>query len=197
MTQLDQISNAPTDHFLIQRVAQQDQSALTEIYQRYSNQVYILAYNVLQMVELAEEITQDVFLKMWQNPGRWNASKGELIAWLTTVTRNAAIDRLRKENRRSRQKQISLDIVADTVGHAMSVNDPHWYSGQLLHSLMADLPPKQSELIELAFFQGATHVELAQSFGLPLGTVKTRIRRGLKRLRDMWEETNQSEQHAL
>ncbi len=132
---------------------------------------------------------------MWQSPERWNATKGQLIAWLTTVTRNAAIDRLRKEERRESKRQVSLDTVADSIGQPMMVNDPLWYSGQLVRSLMTGLPAEQSALIELAFFYGLTHAELAESFDLPLGTVKTRIRRGLQRLRSMWEETDQGDQY--
>lgn len=172
------------DLTLIQRIRHRDQNALLELYQAYGALVYGLALRVLQNTGWAEEVTQDIFLKIWQQPERWNPALGQFNSWLLTITRNAAIDRLRKERRPS-ASQIEQAATAPTYS---SSDDTLWYDSQVLHKLLEQLPTEQRQLIDLAFYQGYTHSELAENLNLPLGTVKTRLRMGLQKLRSLWEE---------
>jgi RNA polymerase sigma-70 factor (ECF subfamily) len=139
----------------------------------------------------AEEVTQDVFLKVWQQPHRWNPSLGRFSSWLLTTTRNAAIDRLRVERRRS-TADLSEYEGDEALAEPSHFDDPIWADGQELRRLLALLPADQRELVELAFFSGYTHSELATVTGLPLGTVKTRLRTALHRLREMMEGADSS-----
>lgn len=185
MASTGQTKTAQPDLHLIQRIVRQDQSALLALYRAYAGLVYGLALRVLENPGLAEEVTQDIFLKVWQNPERWNPSLGQFSSWLLTVTRNAAIDRLRKERHNyTYQFEQAEHHTASTHN-----DDSSWYDHQLLVTLLRELPPEQRQLIELAFYQGYTHAELAEKLSLPLGTVKTRLRSGLQKLRALWEST--------
>lgn len=174
------------DEELLARIADQDQDALMTLYQRYSAMVYGLAMRVLQNQALAEEVTQDVFMKLWQKPTRWNPVLGKLSSWLLATTRNAAIDRVRYEQRRPERIAPPVEEMVHLASDERGVDDPLWADGQLLSQLLARLPDEQRQLIELSFYQGYTHSELAERLNMPLGTVKTRLRAGLKRLRALW-----------
>lgn len=169
----------------MQQIAEKDQAALSGLYGRYGSLIYSLALRVLQNTQLAEEVTQDTLLDVWYHPEKWDSSKGQLSSWLLTVTRYTAIDRLRKT---LRHPETALDDVLGLAGNDW-VHDPLWQDGQLLRSLLVKLPLDQRQLIEMAFFGGMTHSELAQVSNLPLGTVKTRVRMGLQNLKSLWQES--------
>lgn len=173
---------------LMQRVVLNDQRAFAALYERYGSIVYGLAYRILQTSERAEEVTQDTFMKVWKQADSWDAEKGKLSSWLLTITRYTAIDLIRKENRTVTQVSVPIEILANTQGNPSTINDPRWHDGRLLRNLLTELPTEQAELIELAFFQGYTHSQLAENLELPLGTVKTRLRLGLQKLRTLWTE---------
>jgi RNA polymerase sigma-70 factor, ECF subfamily len=181
-------SDQPDDSVLLQRAAAGDSDALVALHKRYANLVYSMAWRVLQDVGLAEEVTQDIFMKLWQHGQRYDPGRGRFSAWLLSVTRFAAIDRLRQEGRRplaaelpdgSSDEQTSLERLL-TTDHAS------WERGQHLRLLLGQLPAEQRQVVELAYFGGLTHSELAEQLGLPLGTVKGRLRLGLERLRGLW-----------
>ena len=172
----------------MQRIAGQDQHALSELYTRFGGVVYSLALRVVQNNVMAEEVTQDIFLKVWNQAERWDPDKGKLTSWLLTITRYTAIDRLRKEQRRPELAQTNYDDLANVLPSNMRVGDSTWQNGQILRELLGRLPDDQSQVIELAFFQGMTHSQMADSLNLPLGTVKTRVRLGLQKLKQMWLE---------
>lgn len=177
-----------TDAQLLHQVAQRNQQALIALYQRYGNLVYSLALRTLRQPVLAEEVTQDVFLKLWQQPARWNPALGHLSSWLLAITRNASIDRLRRE---ARHKAVDIAEIAEVNTDSVAAPDlGMWADGQLLRELMRQLPPEQRELIELAFYRGYTHSEMSEGLGVPLGTVKTRLRAGMQKLRVLWEQAN-------
>lgn len=177
----------PTDIALLSQIAEHSQPAMLALYQRYGSLVYSLALQTLRRPGLAEEVTQDVFLKLWQHPERWNPALGQLSSWLLTITRNAAIDRLRREARHHNTDDWhALDATEASTVAALDL--AAWSDGQLLRELLQRLPSDQRELIELAFYRGYTHSELAEGLGIPLGTVKTRLRAGMQRLRTLWEE---------
>lgn len=163
------------------RLAAHDQSALSELYDQFGRLVFSIALRVVQNPMLAEEITQDTFLKLWHQPASWDSQRGKFVSWLLTITRYTAIDRLRKEQRRPLSHAVELDEVR--LGRRGWIDDETWLDARLLRAHMRRLPPEQLEVIELAFFEGMTHSELAEHLGLPLGTVKTRIRLGLQKLK--------------
>jgi RNA polymerase sigma-70 factor (ECF subfamily) len=180
------------DFQLLRAIAHRDQHAFMQLYQQYCNLVFSLALRVVRHQTLAEEVTQDVFLKIWQQPDRWNPALGQFSSWLLTITRNAAIDRLRKEQRHTSPNAGTTEPLFDQAMEAPISDDPLWFEGQVLANLICELPAEQRQLIELAFYQGYTHSELADGLQLPLGTVKTRLRSGLQKLRTLWEEKHAS-----
>lgn len=179
------------DSQLLHAIAQRDQHAFMQLYQQYCNLVFSLALRVVRHHVLAEEVTQDVFLKIWQQPDRWDPAVGQFSSWLLTITRNAAIDRLRKEQRHPIPNAGIDEPIFDRAVEAPLSDSSLWFEGQLLARLIKELPDEQRQLIELAFYQGYTHSELAEGLQLPLGTVKTRLRSGLQKLRAAWEESHQ------
>ena len=176
------------DDVLLQRAAAGDGDALVVLHQRYANLVYSMAWRVLQDVGLAEEVTQDVFMKLWHQRQRYDPERGRFSAWLLSVTRFAAIDRLRREGRRPVAVELPGDEPNQQTALEQLVATDHasWERGQHLRLLLGELPPEQRQVVELAYFGGLTHSELAEQLGLPLGTVKGRLRLGLERLRDLW-----------
>ena len=183
-------SSVPDTH-LLQQITERDQHAFLALYERYGNLVYSLALRVVRHQVMAEEVTQDVFLKVWQQPTRWNPALGQFSSWLLTITRNAGIDRLRKERRHWTPTQDQAELLGEFGEETAVGENPYWYDGLILARLLQQLPPEQRLLIELAFYQGYTHSELAENLQLPLGTVKTRLRTGLQKLRGLWEEAHQ------
>jgi RNA polymerase sigma-70 factor (ECF subfamily) len=178
----------PSDGDLLQRAATGDSDALLALHKRYANLVYSMAWRVLQDVGLAEEVTQDVFMKLWRQGQRYDPERGRFSSWLLSVTRFAAIDRLRQEGRRPSAVDLpGEDLDQQTALEQMLATDhASWERGQHLRLLLGELPPEQRQVVELAYFGGLTHSELAEQLGLPLGTVKGRLRLGLERLRGLW-----------
>jgi RNA polymerase sigma-70 factor (ECF subfamily) len=177
----------------MQRIAARDQQALWELYQHYGKAVYSLAYRVVGNTTYAEEVTQDTFLKVWRQTARWDSTKGKLKSWLLTIAQFTAIDRLRHERRQPNVLPDSIEDSAETFNFSDSAG---WQEGTLLQLLVDQLPREQARLINLAFFHGMSHSDIADELHLPLGTVKTRLRSGLKRLRELWMESTASNPNA-
>ena len=177
----------PDDIALMERIARCDQSALAELYQRYAPLVYSVAMRVLQNPASAEEVMQDTFVKVWREPQKWNPDMGRFINWIVTIARYTAIDRLRKERR---QPPLSATALDDIPLHATSgtIDEVLMNDLQLVHRLMDQLPAAQVEVIQLAFWQGMTHAEISERLQVPLGTVKSRLQLGLRKLRDLAAE---------
>jgi RNA polymerase sigma-70 factor (ECF subfamily) len=174
------------DFELMQKIRQRDQSALVQLHERYHNIVYNMAMQVLKNASRAEEVTQDVFFQIWRWPEKWDADKGRFVSWLLTVSRYTAIDQLRRENRQPPLAPHSLDHLAELLAKDSAVEDSGLDNGRLLRALLKDLPAEQRELILLVYFRGMTHTEAAEHLKLPVGTVKSRLRLGLQKLKDAW-----------
>lgn len=177
------------DSSLLQRVAAGDEDALLALHKRYANLVYSMAWRVLHDVGRAEEVTQDIFIKLWQKGHQYDPNRGRFSSWLLSVTRFAAIDRLRSDGRRPVAAELSVDEGDDrpSLEQLLPPTDhASWERGQHLRLLLAQLPADQRQIIELAYFAGLTHSELAAHLSLPLGTVKSRLRLGLEKLRGLW-----------
>lgn len=176
----------PQDDSLMQRILQRDQQALAELYQHYGNLVYSLALRVCQNSDAAEEVTQDTFLKVWRQTDRWDAAKGKLVVWLLTITRYTAIDYLRRESRQPLPSIKTLDDISETIGRNARVDETAWQDRRIMLTLLTRLPPEQQQVIELAFYQGMSHSQISESLHLPLGTVKTRLRLAMQKIKIGW-----------
>ena len=173
------------DHTTLERMARGDHEALAELYDRHSRLVYSLALRIIRDQGEAEDIVQEVFSQAWRQAGRYEARRGNVIAWLLNLTRSRAIDRLR--GRQSRPEAASDSLLAiDIPDLTMPVDEQLSLEGRAsrVRAAMKELSVLQRVAIELAFYEGLTHVEIAERLELPLGTVKTRIRQGLLKLKD-------------
>jgi len=175
------------DKALIEQIKQRDQEAMVALHARYADLVYSVAYRVLEDGLTAEECVQDVFLKVWQSIHQFNAQRGPLVAWLIGITRNLAIDKLRQ---RSRQKEISQEDLPANGENELVFNLPNdWYDRERMNALrfvVQQLPFEQRQVIELSYYGGMSQSDIAEQYNIPLGTVKTRMRLGMQKLRDAW-----------
>ncbi|HEX8816134.1 MAG TPA: sigma-70 family RNA polymerase sigma factor [Terriglobales bacterium] len=175
-------SNVVTDDaMLVSAIRSGDESAMGQLYDRYSSIVYSVALRILGDTGAAEDILQDVFIQLWRNPGVFDANRGSLPGWLAVITRNRAIDSLRK-----RRPETDIDDVVVSVEPDM-VRGAEW--GRALDKIRGALdamPVAQRLALEMAYFEGLTHTEIAEKTGEPLGTIKTRIRAGLQALRKVF-----------
>ncbi len=167
-----------TDAEIITRIYSGDEGAMALLYDRYSRVVYAVALRVLSDGSAAEDILQDVFMQLWRNPQAFNASRGSLAAWLAVIARNRAIDLLRKK--RPEAEAVETVIAADPDVENMAGRN---LAIEKVRSVLAGMPAEQRAALEMAFFEGLTHVEIAGKTGQPLGTIKTRIRSGLSAVR--------------
>jgi RNA polymerase sigma-70 factor (ECF subfamily) len=171
------------DLALVSAIRSGDQNAMASLYDRYSPVVYSVALRVLGDTGAAEDIQQDVFMQLWRNPGAFDASRGNLGAWLAVITRNRAIDALRKRRPETDPEDVVLSVVPDMAGEA----DRRRFAEKVRGALGA-MPSSQRSALEMAYFEGMTHTEIAARTGEPLGTIKTRIRAGLMALRKAFQE---------
>ena len=179
----------PSDAALMERLAHQDTSALESLYDRYSRAVYGLVFRIAQQAATAEEIVQDVFLQLWRNAHLYRSSRGRLESWLFTIARNRTLDhmRLKREKQRRREDSLELHPAAFVAPNPESIVDQK-RRAESVRTLIQSLSVQQQKAIELAFFEGMTHSEIARTLEEPLGTVKSWIRGGLLRLREALEE---------
>ena len=163
---------------LVARVRAGDQQALAELYDRYSHVVYGVALRVLQDTGAAEDVLQDIFLQLWRKPDAFDSSRGSLSAWLAVIARHRSIDRLRKRRPETELEDcviVSATDLRDETERSLVI--------EKVRVVMNEMSPDQRAAMEMAFFQGLTHTEIAEKTGEPLGTIKTRIRSGLQQLR--------------
>jgi RNA polymerase sigma-70 factor, ECF subfamily len=166
------------DSALLTRIGQRDENAMEEIFRRYSGPVYSVALRVLHDTGQAEDVLQEVFLQLWRNPTAFVQDRGSLGAWLVVVARNRAIDLLR---RRKPSDSVEDVILASSVNVADEAERNIMM--EKVRRALAELPSEQRKSLELAYFEGLSHTEIASRTGDPLGTVKTRIRQALITLR--------------
>ena len=183
----------PTDLSLLQRIAARDTAALAELYDRNSRLLFGLIVRIVRDRGEAEDILQEVFVRVWTRAETYDAQMGAPLPWIVRVARNRAIDRLRARRVRADLDTPAIDFAAvETAAPATDIQTPETAvltaeRRRRLTDALAGLPAEQRQLIEAAFFEGYTHSELAQRFGLPLGTVKTRIRAGMIAMRQWLE----------
>jgi RNA polymerase sigma-70 factor (ECF subfamily) len=168
----------PSDLALVTAIRSGDQAAMGALYDRYSSIVYAVALRVLQETGAAEDVLQEIFMQLWRNPGAFDASRGNMAAWLAVIARHRAIDALR----RRRPESDIADVVVSVEPDLASDADRSRAMDKVRGALEA-MPSPQRSALEMAYFEGLTHVEIAEKTGEPLGTIKTRIRAGLVSLR--------------
>jgi len=174
-------TTGPSDLELVARLRPRDRAALEALYDRYAHCVYSLALSIVRDQQAAEDITQELFIHLWQFPHLYEPERGAFVPWLLRSARNRAIDILR---RRSRDYQVGVQF--DTMS-ALAQDDPDDLVLRAdvaagLRRALAELDSGLREVLELAYFSGLTQREIAERLGLPLGTVKTRVRTALRRL---------------
>lgn len=176
---------------LISQVTHGDQKAFLVLYDRYSSRVYALALRILKDNMLAEEVVQDTFLKIWSRARQYLTERGSLQNWLLTIARRTALDRLRLESRRiTLSDGDDPDFTWETLPEPETASEEARWHG--LYLAVQSLPEEQRKVIELAYYQGMSQSEIAEVLALPLGTVKTRLRIGMDRLRRQWLEGEES-----
>ena len=166
---------------LVTAVRAGDQGAMAALYDRYSSIVYSVALRVLQDAGSAEDVLQDIFMQLWRNPGAFDSSRGSLAAWLAVITRNRSIDALRRRRPESNIEDVVVSVEADLASEA----ERSRAMGKV-RSVLEAMPAAQRSALEMAYFEGLTHSEIAAKTGEPLGTIKTRIRTGLLLLRKVF-----------
>ncbi len=172
------VNKAAEDVALLTGIEQGDTQAMASLFDRYSGTVYSVALRVLKDTGQAEDVMQDIFIQIWKKPGAFVSGRGSLGAWLVVVARNRAIDALR---RRRPTDSVEDVVLASSTDLAAEAERNTLMEKVRIH--LGQLPPEQRKSVEMAYFEGLSHSEIAEKTGDPLGTVKTRIRLALITLR--------------
>ena len=177
----------PDDATLLNLVAaRRDQEALAALYDRHSRAVYAVLLRMTRDQPSAEELCQEVFFRLWKNAGSFDGRQGALTPWLLTIARNTALDRFRSKGEKQRHSEIGAEqtLEAPTPGNIDIWVDNKLQADRAL-AFMSALPEAQRQALELAYFEGLSQTEIADKLGAPLGTVKSWVRGGLLRLREL------------
>ncbi len=176
------------DSALLKAISDGSSAALSELYDRYGRLVYSLAYQVNGDSGTAEEVTQEVFLQVWHKAATYQSEQGKVLSWLASVARHRAIDALRRKNARPEGHRLEWQDgdEPDLVDPASVEEDAELsLRGAAVRRALTQLPEEQRHALALAFFSGMTHQEISDTTGEPLGTVKTRIRLAMQKLREL------------
>lgn len=175
---------------LMNAVKAKNRDAFSALYDATVNRVYGLALRITRQQELAEEVVSDVYLQVWQKADSYSAERGKVIAWLCVLCRSRALDALRRDSAGVRQAMVSLDSVAEQK----DLREPpdllqSVEQGSSIHAALGELSEQQRQLVALAYFRGHTHTELATITGVPIGTVKSRLRRAIIKLKEIMSQS--------
>ncbi len=193
---------AATDERLVEALEVRDERALEALYDRYGDYVYSVCLRMVGDVQLAEDLSQEVFLRLWRRPDLYDTSRGKFVTWLLSVARNRAIDERRSRGRRFRHESPPSETTEEVIEAvpASESRDVAIVSEErvTVQKALANLPPEQKLAIQLAYFGGYTQQEIAEGLRQPLGTVKTRIRLGMQKLRQLLiEQQGEAGDHKL
>jgi RNA polymerase sigma-70 factor (ECF subfamily) len=179
-------TDTPDDHVLIAAIAKGDSSALEALYDRYSSVVYRMALRMLKHRELAEEVVQEVFWRVWRRSASFDVERGRVAQWLFGIAHNLCIDELRRMRARPTQIYEDVDhpVIQQLADEQIDVPEAAWAFEQqrVIRDALDHLPEAQRQAVELAYFGGLSHQEIATKLNRPLGTIKTRVRLGLQKL---------------
>jgi RNA polymerase sigma-70 factor (ECF subfamily) len=175
------------DEDLISLVEAADAEAFATLYDRHSRAAFSLAYRMMGERQASEDLTQDAFLKVWRSAKSYRAERGSVRTWILSIVHNRGIDQIRSQaSRRRTQDKIEASAPRSQPSEAFAETLRNSQRDQVREALDT-LPPEQLKILELAYFSGYTHVEISDLLRLPLGTVKGRMRLGLKKIRDYFE----------
>jgi|AntRauTorckE5430_2_1112549.scaffolds.fasta_scaffold09310_2 RNA polymerase sigma-70 factor (ECF subfamily) len=170
---------------LVRRLQRKDKSAISDLYDEYAPSMYGIAMRIVKAEALAQDVVQETFTKVWKNAAAYDRKKGTLFTWLLNITRNGAIDKTRSAAFRRMQTSVPVDDKLKN-DNQLSTNQKTDQIG--LKDFVNELEEKYREVIELAYFHGYTQPEIAEHLQLPIGTVKSRVRIGLRELRKIFSE---------
>jgi RNA polymerase sigma-70 factor (ECF subfamily) len=181
---------ASSDAALVRLLLQNDVNAFEKLYDKYSRAVYSLVLRIVRQSGPAEEVVQDVFLQLWRNSTQYDAARGPFVPWLLTLARNRALDTLRLKSERQRRLENQTDeLYSVVVAPQYEKELDEKRLAERIRALVGELKPEQKRAIELAYFKGMSHSEIAAELREPLGTVKSWIRNGLMRLKERLQTT--------
>ncbi len=179
------------DETLLLLIARSQENALSELYDRYNRLIFSVALNTLSDPGRAEEVTQDVFERVWEKAPTYNAEHGRVVTWLTSIARHRSIDLFRQSRSHREDLQVAwqefeqIDLPdKQNVEWEVDLSQRQ----QRIRRAVAQLPMEQKQAVGMSFFQGLSHPEIAQALNEPLGTIKTRIRLGMQKLRDLLQD---------
>jgi RNA polymerase sigma-70 factor (ECF subfamily) len=183
-----------SDEALLHLIARSQENALSELYDRYGRLVYSVALNSLSDPARAEEVTQDVFERVWEKARTYSAEQGRVVTWLTSIARHRSIDLYRRSRSHHEELRVAWQDV-ETIELQDDGHNVEWEADlaqrqQHIRWAVSQLPAEQKLAVGMAYFQGLTHPEIANALGEPLGTVKTRIRLGMQKLHLLLEDEN-------
>jgi len=181
----------PPEATLPERLIHKDVKAFEQLYDLHSRTVYSLVRRIIQQSSTAEEVVQDVFLQLWRNAAQYDSEKGPFVPWLLTLARNRALDHLRLKSERQRRREDLTEVMpplAIAPGYEEILDQKR--RAERVRALMGSLHPRQKQAIELAYFEGLSHSEIAEALKEPLGSVKSWIRNGLQRLKEGLQATS-------
>lgn len=183
-TELPTADNDTALRDYLDAISKHDQSALARFYDLTVSRVYSVALRIVRHVHLAEEVVSDVYMQVWRDSQRYDDSRGRVLGWLLIITRSRALDILRRQDEAFSHPE-PYDLVSEPESEQKSAHDllAAAQAGSALHEAMQSLTPLQRQLLSLAFFRGLSHSEIVEQSGIPLGSVKTHIRRALTALK--------------
>ncbi|MBP1999397.1 RNA polymerase sigma-70 factor (ECF subfamily) [Paenibacillus shirakamiensis] len=178
------MSESIDDKLLMRRIADKDAQALEQLYDRYERVVYSFAFRIVNDAMAAEEVVQELFMRIWNHAERYDDVQGKLSTWMFSITRNIGIDLLRKKSSRMQAASVENEVlvaVADTSKGTAEIVEGNW-EGKRVKEAVDGLTAEQKTVIESIYFQGLTQQEVSDRYQIPLGTVKSRIRLAMKQL---------------
>ncbi len=178
-----------TEETLINGIINGDKVAIDQLYKMYSSALFGIISRIVKFDEVAEDILQDTFVKIWKSISQYDSSKGRLFTWMANLAKNAAIDQVRSKYYTN---AVKTDAISDTQVNVIDLQYQFMPNsdGIGLKQLMCNLKPDHKKIIDLFYFEGYTHKEVSKKLDIPLGTVKTKIRQSILTLRKYFNETN-------
>ena len=171
--------------YLIQQVVKQDREAFSQLYDRFSSLVFSLAIRMLKVRPDAEDLLQEVFVQVWRQASNYSEERGSPEAWIINIARSRAIDKIRSIRRMEKSFVLTDDPARAESSENVESSAAEAEAKLTMNSALTNIPETQRKVLELAYFDGLTQTEIAARLSEPLGTVKTRMRTGIQRLRDI------------
>ncbi|WP_419872232.1 RNA polymerase sigma factor [Candidatus Pristimantibacillus sp. PTI5] len=183
------MGESASDELLIQKIAERDSAALEQLYDRYERQVYSFVFRIVKDTMAAEEVVQELFIRVWNSAGRLRTdeSAGKISSWMFTIARNLSVDWLRKQGRKPLEAREEGALEREAAPQTTEQEVEQKLLGEQMKEALGELNEDQKQVVELIYFMGYTQQEVSQNHDIPLGTVKSRVRLALNQLRKKFE----------